>query len=158
MDVANIGQLIGSVGFPIVAFVMMFYLFKDNMSKLNDTLNNNTKAITELYEFMKSEIEKINAHQYKNRRGCLLLFLFSDEGKKENLDYLKEFSARAVVREKTLRYSQRVWRYNTTTIVLVDNQTQKGYIETDSQFGALLYNKGVKLAQKLAKAKNESTK
>ena len=56
LDVANIGQLIGSVGFPIVAFVMMFYLFKDNMSKLNDTLNNNTKAITELYEFMKSEV------------------------------------------------------------------------------------------------------
>ena len=54
MDVATIGQLIGSVGFPIVAFVMMFYLFKDNMSKLNDTLNNNTKAITELNEYIKN--------------------------------------------------------------------------------------------------------
>ena len=54
MDVATIGQLIGSVGFPIVAFVMMFYLFKDNMSKLNDTLNNNTKAITELNEYIQN--------------------------------------------------------------------------------------------------------
>ena len=58
MDVNAISQLIGCVGFPIVAFVMMFYLFKDNMSKLNDTLNNNTKAITELYEYMKSEVHK----------------------------------------------------------------------------------------------------
>ena len=56
MDVGVISQLIGAVGFPIVAFVMMFYLFKDNMNKLNETLNNNTKAITELYEFMKSEV------------------------------------------------------------------------------------------------------
>lgn len=56
MDVGAISQLIGAVGFPIVAFVMMFYLFKDNMNKLNETLNNNTKAITELYEFMKSEV------------------------------------------------------------------------------------------------------
>ena len=56
MNVNEIGQLIGSVGFPIVAFCMMYYLFKDNMSKLTDTLNNNTKAITELNEYIKSEV------------------------------------------------------------------------------------------------------
>lgn len=53
MDVSAIGQLIGSIGFPIVAFIMMFYLFKDNMSKLNDTVNNNTKALTELNDYLK---------------------------------------------------------------------------------------------------------
>ena len=137
------------------------YLHKRSCSLATDYVNYFVRFVDVtdgVKHVVKSEIEKINAYQYQNKNGCLLLFLFSDDGKKEDLDYLKEFSARVVVTEKTLRYSQRVWRYNTTTIVLVDNQTQKGYIETDSQFGALLYNKGVKLAQKLAKAKNESTK
>ena len=137
------------------------YLHKRSYSLKTDFVNYYVRfadVMDDVEHVVKSEIEKINAHQYKNRRGCLLLFLFSDEGKKENLDYLKEFSARGIVREKVLNYNHMGWRYNTTIIILVDNQTQKGYVATKAQFGASLHNAAVKLAQKLTNANGESVK
>lgn len=57
MDVATIGQLIGSVGFPIVSFLIAAYFIKytydksfDSISKLTEAVNNNTIVLTNLVE------------------------------------------------------------------------------------------------------------
>lgn len=57
MDINTVGQLVGSIGFPIVSFFMMFWLFKDNMSKLTETVENNTKALVELNEIIRKEMK-----------------------------------------------------------------------------------------------------
>lgn len=55
MDYANIVQLIGSLGFPIVACCVLFYEMekqnerhKEEMDKLTESLNNNTLALSKL--------------------------------------------------------------------------------------------------------------
>lgn len=53
MDVNTISQLIGSLGFPIVACIVMF---KQN-SKLQETLSDLTKALTTMNERI-SDIEE----------------------------------------------------------------------------------------------------
>ena len=57
MDVTIVTQLIGSLGFPIVACIALFYQInkqeerhKTEMEKLSDAVNNNTLAITQLTE------------------------------------------------------------------------------------------------------------
>lgn len=57
MDIASITQLIGSLGFPIVACIALYITLnkqneqhKEEMSKLTESLNNNTVAITKLTE------------------------------------------------------------------------------------------------------------
>lgn len=57
MDINGIIQAIGSLGFPIVACCVLFYtnykqqeLHKEEMSKLNESLTNNTAAIVKLSE------------------------------------------------------------------------------------------------------------
>ena len=44
-------QFISNVGFPITAFVMMFYM-------CNTTLKENTKAVTECTELLKEIIDR----------------------------------------------------------------------------------------------------
>lgn len=55
MDWTAVPQMIGSLGFPIVMCIMIFVRMneqseqhKEEMLKLNETLNNNTIAITQL--------------------------------------------------------------------------------------------------------------
>lgn len=55
MDYSTAIQLIGSLGFPIVMCLMMYYRMdkqdaqhSEEMSKMADALNNNTLAITNL--------------------------------------------------------------------------------------------------------------
>lgn len=55
MDVNVIGNLIGSIGFPIVMCIMMYNRMgkqdeqhKEEMSKLTESINNNTIALTQL--------------------------------------------------------------------------------------------------------------
>lgn len=62
MDVSVVTQLIGSLGFPIVACGVLFYhntkieqQHKQEMDKLADALNNNTLVITKLMERMNGE-------------------------------------------------------------------------------------------------------
>lgn len=55
MDISAIGNLIGSVGFPVVMCILMFNrmdkqddLHKQEMDKVTESLNNNTVALTQL--------------------------------------------------------------------------------------------------------------
>ncbi len=55
MDVATIAQLIGSLGFPIVACIALYNMISKNEAshreetkQLSDAVNNNTIAITKL--------------------------------------------------------------------------------------------------------------
>lgn len=57
MDVTLITQLIGSVGFPIVACIMIFRqmtkqedMHREEMEGMKDSLNNNTIALTKLVD------------------------------------------------------------------------------------------------------------
>lgn len=57
MDLNSATQLIGSLGFPIVACIALFYQngkqedrHREEMEKLSDAVNNNTLAITQLTE------------------------------------------------------------------------------------------------------------
>lgn len=63
MDITAIGNLIGSLGFPIVMCILMFNrmdkqdeLHKQEMEKVTESLNNNTVALTQLSaKFEKNE-------------------------------------------------------------------------------------------------------
>lgn len=62
MDVAAVSQIIGSLGFPIVACVALFYqMNKDNEQRreeyqeLQKAITNNTVALTELSVLLKGE-------------------------------------------------------------------------------------------------------
>lgn len=55
MDITVIGNLIGSLGFPIVMCIMLYNRMgkqdeqhKQEMSKLTESINNNTVALTRL--------------------------------------------------------------------------------------------------------------
>lgn len=55
MDITAIGNLIGSLGFPVVMCILMFNrmdkqdeLHKQEMEKVTESLNNNTIALTQL--------------------------------------------------------------------------------------------------------------
>lgn len=57
MDFTQAVQLIGSLGFPIVMCLMMYYRMdkqdenhKQEMDKITESLNNNTIALTKLTE------------------------------------------------------------------------------------------------------------
>lgn len=57
MDFATLSQLIGSLGFPIVACCAMFYRMsvqdeahKAEVDKLTEAINNNTIALTKLVQ------------------------------------------------------------------------------------------------------------
>lgn len=60
MDMSIITTLISNFGFPIFAFVMIFYYMvkekeahKEEMSKVTEALNNNTIALNKLSERMR---------------------------------------------------------------------------------------------------------
>lgn len=62
MDVTVITQLIGSLGFPIAACIALFYRMnkqdeqhKEEMTKITESLNNNTIALTRLSEKLGGE-------------------------------------------------------------------------------------------------------
>ena len=64
MDASAITSLIGSLGFPIVACIAMFWkmnkqdeLHKEEMEKLTVALNNNTIALTKLVDKVGTERE-----------------------------------------------------------------------------------------------------
>lgn len=62
MDVNLLIQLVGSLGFPIVACGALFWrmvksdeLHKEEMSKMSEALNNNTNALVKLTERLDKE-------------------------------------------------------------------------------------------------------
>lgn len=50
MDINQIGSLIGTLGFPIVACCAMFWYFIKKDSKNTEAINNNTIAINKLLD------------------------------------------------------------------------------------------------------------
>lgn len=65
MDAQSITTLISSVGFPIVmCLILIKYMQQENqrnddtIEKLTDTINANTKAITELVTLIKDKLGK----------------------------------------------------------------------------------------------------
>lgn len=64
MDINTVLQLIGSVGFPIVMCLLLYDrmgkqddLHREEMNKLNESLNNNTQALIRLTEKLDKEDE-----------------------------------------------------------------------------------------------------
>ena len=57
MDVNDIVTLIGSLGFPIVACVGMFYLYNRTLKDFTSTLNDIASEIKELREELKALIK-----------------------------------------------------------------------------------------------------
>ena len=57
MDVNDIVALIGSLGFPIVACVGMFYLYNRTLKDFTSTLNDIASEIKELREGLKELIK-----------------------------------------------------------------------------------------------------
>ena len=57
MDVNDIVTLIGSLGFPIVACVGMFYLYNRTLKDFTSTLNDIANEIKELREELKEVIK-----------------------------------------------------------------------------------------------------
>lgn len=57
MDVNEIAALIGSLGFPIVACVGMFYLYNRTLKDFTSTLNGIASEIKELREELKELIK-----------------------------------------------------------------------------------------------------
>ena len=57
MDVNDIVTLIGSLGFPIVACVGMFYLYNRTLKDFTSTLNDIASEIKELREGLKELIK-----------------------------------------------------------------------------------------------------
>lgn len=57
MDVNDIVTLIGSLGFPIVACVGMFYLYNRTLKNFTSTLNDIASEIKELREELKGLIK-----------------------------------------------------------------------------------------------------
>ena len=57
MDVNDIVTLIGSLGFPIVACVGMFYLYNRTLKDFTSTLNDTASEIKELREELKELIK-----------------------------------------------------------------------------------------------------
>lgn len=57
MDVNDIVTLIGSLGFPVVACVGMFYLYNRTLKDFTSTLNDIANEIKELREELKGLIK-----------------------------------------------------------------------------------------------------
>lgn len=66
MEFSEIGQLIGTLGFPIVACCVVFWYLqkesdnhKQEMNSMKDAVNANTSVIMELKMIMQQLIEKL---------------------------------------------------------------------------------------------------
>lgn len=64
MDVTNLSQMIGSLGFPIVATIALFWWnmkqeerHKEEVGELSQAIANNTLALTELKEMLRKDEE-----------------------------------------------------------------------------------------------------
>lgn len=67
MDFTEMGQLIGTLGFPIVACCVVFWYLqkesdnhKQEMSSMRDAVNANTSVIAELKMIMQQLIDKLS--------------------------------------------------------------------------------------------------
>ena len=54
MDYNTIVTLVGSLGFPIVACIGLFWMINTTMKEFKETVSENTKAMTELVTTVKA--------------------------------------------------------------------------------------------------------
>lgn len=54
MDVQAIISAISTVGFPIVCVIIMFKVYREDLGKLQDSINNNTLVIQKLLDKLES--------------------------------------------------------------------------------------------------------
>ena len=60
----NVLSLVSNVGFPIAAFVMIFYFMKNELTEMRKTVDQNTVAISKLLTFMETiEGSEIDGHK-----------------------------------------------------------------------------------------------
>ena len=60
MDYNSIVTLVGSLGFPIVACIAMFWMMNTTMKEFKETVAENTKAMTELVATVKAISDRSN--------------------------------------------------------------------------------------------------
>ena len=53
MDVNDVANAVGSVGFPIVACLVLFYFNKVEIENLRDTINKNTEVLAQLKDIIR---------------------------------------------------------------------------------------------------------
>lgn len=58
MDASSIGELINTVGFPVAAFCLMFYMVNSTLKELQTTVNKNTEVIVRLEEKLDREVQR----------------------------------------------------------------------------------------------------
>lgn len=58
MDASSIGELINTVGFPVAAFCLMFYMVNSTLKELQTTVNKNTEVIIRLEEKLDREVQR----------------------------------------------------------------------------------------------------
>lgn len=56
MDASTIGELVNTVGFPVAAFCLMFYMVNSTLKELQTTVNKNTEVIVRLEEKLDREV------------------------------------------------------------------------------------------------------
>ena len=100
---------------------------------------------------VRKELKRLDAFYGGSQHAGLVLFLFGEGKRKEDLDWLKDFSANRVVWEKdqNLMPRYRLRCPSNIAVILVDKQTKTGYIGTKPSYGAMLYNQSVKIAKEL---------
>lgn len=54
MDVQAIISAVSTVGFPIVCVIIMFKVYREDLGKLQDSINNNTLVIQKLLDKLES--------------------------------------------------------------------------------------------------------
>ena len=58
MDASSIGELVNTVGFPVAAFCLMFYMVNSTLKELQTTVNKNTEVIVRLEEKLYKEVHR----------------------------------------------------------------------------------------------------
>lgn len=58
MDAGSIGELVNTVGFPVAAFCLMFYMLNSTLKELQTTVNKNTEVIVRLEEKLDREVHR----------------------------------------------------------------------------------------------------
>lgn len=58
MDASSIGELINTVGFPVAAFCLMFYMVNSTLKELQTTVSKNTEVIVRLEEKLDREVHR----------------------------------------------------------------------------------------------------
>lgn len=69
MDITTISQLVGSLGFPIVCCYFMYKYINTTMKDFTNTMSENTKMLTKLYERLDVLIKKDGDENEHDTKG-----------------------------------------------------------------------------------------